>query len=72
MVSFAELRSLPMAERLLLVEDLWDTIAVDQHSLLDHSAMINELRSRKTRLMADPASAILWDEAKQQIKLTRD
>lgn len=71
MIGLSELRSLPLAERLQLVEDLWDSIAEEQHSLPDHPALIEELRARKARLLANPSSGITWEEAKARIRSGR-
>jgi putative addiction module component (TIGR02574 family) len=57
MSPLAELKMLPVSERLQLVEDLWDSIAEDQHSLPDHSAVLAELRARKTAYLANPRKA---------------
>lgn len=56
MIALSDLRALPVAERLQLVEDLWDSIAV---------------RARKARFQADPASGVAWAEAKQRIRSGR-
>ena len=71
MIGLSELRSLPLAERLQLVEDLWDSIAEEQHSLPDHPALIEELRARKTRFLANPSSGISWEEAQARIRSGR-
>jgi putative addiction module component (TIGR02574 family) len=71
MIALTELRALPLAERLQLVEDLWDSIAEDQHSLPDHPAVVEELRARKARFMANLGSGIPWDEAKKRIRSGR-
>ena len=71
MIAISELRSLPIAERLQLVEDLWKSILEDQHSLPDPPAVVAELRSRKARFLANPSSGELWDEAKERIRLSR-
>jgi putative addiction module component (TIGR02574 family) len=71
MIALSELRALSVAERLQLVEDLWDSIAEDQHSLPDHPAVIEELRARKAKFQADPSSSIPWEEAKQRIRSGR-
>jgi putative addiction module component (TIGR02574 family) len=71
MIALSELRALPLAERLQLVEDLWDSIAEDQNSLPDDPAVIEELRARKARFQADPASGIPWEEAKKRIRSGR-
>lgn len=68
MSALAELRQLSVSERLLLVEDLWDSIAEDQAALPDHPSIIQELRDRKARFQADPASGIPWDVARQRIR----
>jgi putative addiction module component (TIGR02574 family) len=68
MIATAELCSLPLPERLRLVEDLWNSIAEEQESLADHPAVIAELRVRKARLKTDPSSAIPWDEARRRIR----
>ena len=71
MVAFSELRALSVPERLQLVEDLWDSIAEDQHSLPDHPSVVEELRARKARFLANPSSGIPWETAKERIRSNR-
>ena len=71
MIALSELRGLPVAERLQLVEDLWDSIAEDRHSLPDHPSVIEELRARKARFQANPGSGVPWEEAKTRIRSGR-
>ncbi|HEX4646625.1 MAG TPA: addiction module protein [Verrucomicrobiae bacterium] len=71
MIGLSELRALPLAERLQLVEDLWDSIAEDQDSLPDHPALVEELRARKARFLANPSSGIPWEKAKAGIRSGR-
>jgi len=71
MIAISELRSLPLAERLQLVEDLWNSIVEDQDSLPDSPAVIAEVRARKARFMANPASGVSWDETKARIRSGR-
>jgi len=71
MIALAEVRTLPIAERLQLLESIWDSIEEEQDSLPDHPAVIDELRARKARFMANPASGILWQQAKAQIRSGR-
>ena len=59
MIATPELRALPPAERLQLIEDLWNSIVEDQDSLPDHPAVIAELRARKARFLANPSSIAL-------------
>lgn len=60
----ATLRNLPIEQRLHLVEDLWDSIAVDQHALPLQDAQRIELDHRLDAYAADgdpgqPAEAVL-------------
>ena len=72
MVALSDLRSLSVVERLQLVEDLWDSIAEDQHSLPDHPAVIKELRARKKKFLANPSSGVPWEVAKRRIRSGRE
>ena len=64
---FEALFKLPVAERLQLVEDLWDSIAAERESEPIPEAVLAELRERKARFDADPASGISWAEAKRRL-----
>lgn len=66
-----ELRSLPLAERLQLVEDLWDSIAEDQYTLPDHPSVVKTVRERKTEYLSNPSSGVSWETAKKQIRSGR-
>jgi putative addiction module component (TIGR02574 family) len=67
MSRLAELRSLPIDERLRLVEELWNSIIEDQASLPDHPAIRPELRARKARFLADPSSGVPWNDIKERL-----
>jgi len=62
-----EFRSLPISERLQLVEAIWDSIAEDQHTLPDHPHVANEVRERKARYLSNPGSGTTWEVAKKEI-----
>lgn len=66
---YAHLFELPVAERLQLVEDLWDSIAADsgQDLPLDE-AVHHELLARKQRLDANPESALTWEQVRERLK----
>jgi putative addiction module component (TIGR02574 family) len=66
-----EFRSLPVSERLQLVGAIWDSIAEDQVSLPDNPSVVNEVRERKARYLANPKSAVIWETAKKQIRSGR-
>ena len=61
-------RALPVAERLSLVQELWDSIAADDASLpLDaqHACVIDE---RLKADQADPNATVSWAEAKAEAR----
>lgn len=64
----AELFKLPLAERLQLVEDLWDSIAAERKSEPVSPEIVTELRKRKARYDANPASGIGWEEVKRRLR----
>jgi putative addiction module component (TIGR02574 family) len=66
-----ELRSLPAAERLKLIDELWDSIVDDQETLADTPEVVAELRQRRDLFMSNPASGIAWAEAKAIIRSRR-
>ena len=65
---FAPLFELGVAERIQLVEDLWDSIAEEEISLPLTAEQCAELRRRKERFLASPDSGCTWEQAKQQAR----
>jgi len=66
---FAPLFKLGRAERLQLVEDLWDSIAEEAAPLPVPGWKRDELRRRKEKFLRYPASGLSWEQVKQ---LARD
>jgi putative addiction module component (TIGR02574 family) len=66
-----EFRSLPLVEPLRLVDAIWESIVEDQNSLPDDPAVIQEVRERKARYLADPSSGIPWAAARGRIESSR-
>jgi len=56
------------AEKLQLVEDLWDDLAANPTAVPVHDWQKEELARRKANLMSNPASGISWDEVKQRVR----
>lgn len=72
---FAPLFKLGRAERLQLVEDLWDSIANEESgaAVPDLSSWkMDELRRRKDALMQNPASSLSWEQVKQIARTAND
>jgi putative addiction module component (TIGR02574 family) len=62
-----ELRELPISERILLVEDLWDSIAEDTSAFTLSAEQSDELDARLDALEADPRQGTHWEIAKQRV-----
>ena len=68
----APLLKLGRAERLQLVEDLWDSIAQEEGELPLSDSKRDELRCRKERFLKHPASARTWDQVKEKARTLND
>ena len=69
---FAPIFKLGRAERLQLVEDLWDSIAEEEGQLPVPEWKREELRQRKERFSRHPASGRTWEQVKQKARGQRD
>ena len=69
---FEELFKLGRAERLQLVEDLWDSIAQEDGELLVSDWKRDELRRRKERFLQHPESGRSWDDVKRRARTPHD
>jgi putative addiction module component (TIGR02574 family) len=56
------------AEKLQLVEDLWDDLAASPTAVPIHDWQKEELARRKANLMNNPASALSWNEVKERVR----
>ena len=56
------------AEKLQLVEDLWDDLAAVPETVPVHDWQKQELARRKTNLMKNPASGRPWDGVKRWVR----
>ena len=65
---FAPIFKLGRAERLQLVEDLWDSIAQEGAQLPMSDSKREELRRRKERLLQHPTSGRTWEQVKRRAR----
>ena len=56
------------AEKLQLVEDLWDDLAGTPEAVPVHEWQKHELARRKANLLNNPASGLSWEEVKQRAR----
>ena len=64
----ASVFDLSAAEKLQLVEDLWDDLAASPSDVPVHEWQKEELARRKANLMSKPASGLSWEEVKASIR----
>lgn len=62
------LNELSMAEKLQLVEDLWDNLSATPEAVPIHDWQKEELDRRKEKLASNPNSGIEWEGAKRRIR----
>ena len=68
MVELAALKSLPPAERMQLVEDLWDSLIEVESNVPVPRWQQEELRVREEFLKKNPACTSTWNESKARIR----
>jgi len=56
------------AEKLQLVEDLWDDLAATPEDVPVHDWQKQELVRRKANLQRNPASGVGWEEVRRRIR----
>jgi putative addiction module component (TIGR02574 family) len=56
------------AEKLQLVQDLWDDLAANPESIPVEDWQKEELARRKANLQKHPASAVTWPEVKKRLR----
>lgn len=66
-----EIRKLTVAERLALVEEIWDSISADPSSVPVSDAQVAEARRRLAEHDADPSSAVSWEDAQERLRSTK-
>ena len=65
---YAALFRLSVAERLQLVEDLWDSIAAEREHEPVPAPVLAELHERKARYDANPSSGISWADVQRRLR----
>jgi putative addiction module component (TIGR02574 family) len=64
----ASIFDLSPAEKLQLVEDLWDDLASAPEAVPVHDWQRQELARRKANLLKNPASGMPWEEVKRTVR----
>ncbi len=69
--SLTEITQLSAAERIQLVEDIWDTIAAEPEAIALTEAQKQELDQRLDDYHANPQAGSSWQEVRQRIQRQR-
>lgn len=64
----ASFSDLTPAEKLQLVEDLWDDLAASPSDVPVHQWQKDELDRRKAEFSKNPLSGLTWDEVKARVR----
>lgn len=67
-ISVSDLLHLSVAERIQLVEDLWDSIATEPEAMELTQAQKEELDRRMAEHKSDPGSAIPWEDVRARLR----
>ena len=66
--SEASIFDLSPAEKLELVEDLWDDLAATPEAVPIHEWQKHELAQRRAGLLLNPHTALSWEDVKQRVR----
>jgi putative addiction module component (TIGR02574 family) len=66
--SLAEITQLSTAERIQLVEDIWDTIAAQPERVGLSEAQTQELDRRLSAYQQNPQDGATWQEVQQRVR----
>lgn len=64
----SEIKKLSVSERILIVQEIWDSIAAEQKSLEVTEAQRDELDRRIAAHEASPNEGRSWEEIKHRLK----
>lgn len=62
------IRGLSVAERLALVEEIWESISDEPSAVPVSEDQLTEARRRLAAHDAEPSSAIPWDQAEKRLR----
>jgi putative addiction module component (TIGR02574 family) len=66
-LDLSDILKLPIAERILAVEAIWDSIAVENKQYPLTTEEVQELHERWEEYKRTPGSGLSWDEVKSSI-----
>lgn len=67
----SEIKKLSVAERMLIVEEIWDSIVADQESMEVSEAQKEELDRRLALHNSAPGQGKTWEEIRDRLKAAK-
>ena len=67
-VRVEDLKSLPLQQRIQLVEDLWDSIAAELEKQPVSEELKAEMNRRREEYLRNPSSAVDWEEIRRRLE----
>lgn len=67
-IDMPEIKNLSIPEKILFIEDLWDSIAVDEDNIPVPKSHRDELDKRLKRYKTDPGSLLSLSELQERIE----
>lgn len=67
-ITIADVLAMPVPERILFVEDVWDSIAVAPEAVQLTDAQKEELDYRLEEYHQNPSAGSPWDEVKARVR----
>jgi putative addiction module component (TIGR02574 family) len=68
LIDLSEIKALSIPQRILVVEEIWDSIAAEQDHVPLTSAQREELDRRLLASESDPTEGSSWEEVKSRIR----
>jgi putative addiction module component (TIGR02574 family) len=66
-VRVEDLKKLPLADRVQLVEDLWDSIAGELDAAPLSPELIAEMEKRRAAYARDPSTGVEWEDLQKRL-----
>jgi len=67
-IDFEAIKALSIDERILLIQDIWDSIADEQGEIPFTQEQIDELDRRDALHAANPEVGLTWEEVKERLQ----
>lgn len=67
-MSIAELRKLPPAEKLKIIETLWSDLAADENTMPSPAWHKSVLDARRERVASGKGKFVEWEKAKRELR----